>query len=91
MENFDWKNDANVKKACNFFDMYVCAWNLRDGAHRSDIVFQALLNDPCLLNTIEIFTTVHVHDYQEIINHVQRHTKCKEGTCLQKKGKKLEC
>ena len=31
------------------------------------------------------------HDYEELINRVQRHTKCRRGTCLRKKGKKLEC
>lgn len=70
---------------------YVSTWNPHATTHRNNQIYGSPREDPCLLNTIEIVTTNPLDDYEELVNHVQRHTKCRESTCLQKKGRKLEC
>lgn len=91
MEKLDWEDNLEVERAQIFFDKYVIAWNPRIISQTNNTTHRSPLDDPCLLNTNEIFSTDASNDYEELINRVQRHTKCTEGTCLHKKGNKIEC
>lgn len=46
--------------------------------------------DPCLADTKIISKTDPCTDYTELLNSVQRHTKCSESTCLRKKNSILQ-
>lgn len=74
-----------------FFDKYISAWNPPEATHRNNQIYRYSHDDPCLLNTIDILATNPLNDFEELVNRVQRHTKCRESTCLRKKGRKLEC
>ena len=43
-------------------------------------------DDPCLLDSTQIFSSNSSEDYEHLVNHVQRHTKCTLHSCLRKKG-----
>ena len=51
----------------------------------------SLNDDPWLLNTDHIFSCNPHNDYEELLNRVQRHTKCSVDSCLRKKGTILTC
>ena len=91
MDTLDWQNSAEVECARKFFDICVTSWNPRDTYHRSNVIYRSPLDDPCLMNTAKIFAIDISHDYKELVNRVQRHTKCTKRTCLRKKGNKLTC
>lgn len=55
------------------------------------VMHQSVEDDPCLLDTKEIFAANPLEDYEQLLNRVQRHTKCNEKTCLHRKGTTLEC
>lgn len=38
-----------------------------------------------------IYATDVASDYSDLINHVQRHTKCSLQTCLRRKGDAISC
>jgi len=91
MEILDWSNSSNVQLAKIFFDKYVTTWNLRDIHLHNIMVPRSLNDDPYLLNTGHIFSCNPHNDYEELLSHVQRHTKCIVGSCLCKKGTILTC
>jgi len=91
MERLDWSNDCDLQHAKRFFDNYVTAWNPREIHHRNIMVPRSLNDDPCLLNTDQIFSCNPHNDYEELLNRVQRHTKCSVDSCLHKKGTILAC
>lgn len=48
-------------------------------------------DDPCLLDSTQIFSSNSSESYEHLDNRVQRHTKCTLHSCLQKKGSILPC
>jgi hypothetical protein len=80
-----------IYAAKSFFDNYVTAWNPREHHDTHMAMHQSIEDDPCLLDTKEIFATNPLEDYEQLLNRVQRHTKCNEKTCLRRKGTTLEC
>jgi len=91
MEILDWSNSFDVQLANIFFDKYVTAWNPCDIHRRNIIVPRTLNDDPFLLNTSQIFSSNPHNDYEELLNCVQRHTKCIIDSYLRKKGTILTC
>jgi hypothetical protein len=55
------------------------------------MVPRSINDDPCLLNTNQIFSSNPHDDYEHLLNRVQRHTKCSVDSCLRKKGAILSC
>ena len=91
MINIDWQNNIAIVRARDFFDVYITAWNPCDIDERNNTVHWCPNDDPCLLDTNNILATDGYADYVALLNRVQRHTKCKDGACLRKKGQKKEC
>ncbi|XP_057850600.2 uncharacterized protein LOC131061102 [Cryptomeria japonica] len=91
MDKIDWSNHEAVQSAKSFFDRYVTAWNPRNQIGQSNRLHTASLFDPCMANTNQILSTDPLSDYEELVNVVQRHTKCSAHTCLKKKGSTLHC
>jgi ATP-dependent DNA helicase PIF1 len=91
MERLDWSNPSDVHGAKTYFDRYVTAWNPRDIHRRNIMVPRSINDDPCLLNTDQIFSSNPHDDYEHLLNRVQRHTKCSVDSCLRKKGSILSC
>lgn len=89
MDRLDQNNADEVEIAQLFFDRYIIAQNPHETSHRNNTLYQGLLDDPCLLNTYDILSTNNDHDYEELINRVQHHTRCRQGTYLQKKRHKI--
>ena len=48
-------------------------------------------DDPCILNTQQILSLDPLYDYEEILNTIQRDTKCTEQTYLRKQGNTTKC
>ena len=65
MDKPDWKNEAELKRARRFFDLYVVACNPRDAANKNNITFRSPLDDPCLLETTEMLSVQLVGNYEE--------------------------
>ena len=59
--------------------------------HSTSESHHSTTNDPCSLASPSIFASNYSADYEELVNFVQRHTKCSESTCLRKKGTSLQC
>ena len=74
MDTLDWDNLEAVEKAKQFFEKYVSAMNPRSKVDIRNFQHRAPTEDPCLLNTTEISSTDPLVDYEELVNHVQRHT-----------------
>lgn len=91
MERLYWSNGSDVKLVKRFFYKYVTAWNPRDIHRHNIMVPQSLNDDPCLLNIGQIFSYNPHNDYEELLNHVQRHTKCNVDSCLCKNDTILIC
>jgi hypothetical protein len=75
MEILDWSNLSYVHGENTYFDRYVIAWNPRDIHHKKIMVPRSINDEPCLLNTYQIFSSTPHDDYEHLLNHVQRHTK----------------
>ena len=76
MEQLDLKDTIIVDAARRYFDNYVTAWNPRDAHHRDAhhrniSIHRPLCEDPCLLDTSEIFNTNPLDDYEQLTNRVQ--------------------
>jgi hypothetical protein len=91
MERLNWEDPNQIYDAKSFFDNYVTAWNPRENHDTHMAMHQSIEDDPCLLDTKEIFASNPLEDYEQLLNRVQRHTKCNEKTCLRRKGTTLEC
>ena len=52
---------------------------------------QSIEDGTFLLDTKDILSSNPLHDYEQLLNRVQRHTKCTANSCLCKKGNTLEC
>eukprot|EP01018_Ginkgo_biloba_P038592 Gb_30228 [translate_table: standard] len=91
MDALHWDDPYQVLEAKHFFDTIMHAWNPREPHQRNIQVHRSLLDDPCLLDTRKIFEREARKDYEELVNHVEQHTKCNEGSCLRKKGRSLVC
>ena len=91
METLNWDNIEAVDRAKQFFDKYISAWNPRLSIISSQSISQKNLDDPCLLSTSDILRNNPFNDYVQLINCIERHTKCTENTCLRKKGSSFEC
>ena len=67
------------------------SWNPRNSqlstsdSHHSTTKYQCSVASPL------IFASNYSANYEELVNFVQRHTKCSESTCLHKKGTSLQC
>ena len=44
------------------------------------------LDNPLLLNSMTIFSSTPEEDYEQLVNRVERHSKCSKDYCLRKKG-----
>ncbi|XP_059064746.1 uncharacterized protein LOC131856825 [Cryptomeria japonica] len=92
MDNIDWSNEEEQKSAERYFHSIIHAWNPREDPHQRNIhAFQNYLQHPCLKNTTELADMDIDHDYEDILNYVERHTVCKEGVCLRKKQGRMVC
>ncbi|KAH9292744.1 hypothetical protein KI387_042066 [Taxus chinensis] len=85
VETIDWSDTSAINQVREYFDKLLSAWNPRSISCRSEYIHRPLQDDPCLLKTSEILATDPLLDLEEILNRVQRHTKCSERTCLRKK------
>ena len=47
--------------------------------------------NPCTLASPSIFASKYSVDYEELVNFVQRHTRCSKSTFLRKKGTSFQC
>ena len=75
-----------LKLKKNFFDTYVTAWNPHDTHLSTSGLHHSTETDPCSLASPSIFASNYSVDYEELVNCVQRHTRCLESTFLHKKG-----
>ena len=91
MENLNWEDAKAVDIARQFFDKYISAWNPRAPSNSNQPNAWTNPEDPCLLSTPQIFRTNPFSDYEQLVNCVERHTKCSESTCLRKTGSSLQC
>ena len=91
MESLNWEDTEAVDIARQFFDKYISAWNPRAPSTLNQPNAWPDPKDPCLLSTQQIFSTNPSSDYEQLVNCVERHTKCSESTCLRKKGSSLQC
>jgi len=91
METLKYEDSNQINDANNFFDNYITAWNPRANHDTHMAMHQSIEDGPFLLDTQEIFTSNPLEDYEQLLNQVQRHTKCNEKTCLHRKGATLEC
>ena len=91
METLNWQDLDQINTAKSFFDKYVTTWNPRDNHDARIHAIQSIEDDPCLLDTKDILSSNPLHDYEQLLNRVQRHTKCSENSCLRRKGNTLEC
>ena len=82
METLDWENATDVDKAKDFFDQFISTWNTRDNHQQAPFLPHSDMLDPCLLSTNDILKKNPFHDYTELLNCIQRHTKCTTNTCL---------
>ncbi|KAH9305362.1 hypothetical protein KI387_009766 [Taxus chinensis] len=87
----DWEDTTVIEATKQYFDKFVSAWNPRPACNRLDFVRRSLLDDPCLLDTTKILSSSPNSDLEELLNRVQRHTKCSEQTCLRRKQSQLQC
>ena len=85
MDTLEWEDVLAVEAAKHFFDTYVIAWNPRKRHFSTFGLHHSTTNDPCSLASPSIFASNYSVDYEELVNFVQRHTRCLESTCLRKK------
>ena len=90
METLNWDNIEEIDRAKQFFDQYISSWNPRLSTISSQSISQTNVEDPCLLSTSDILRKNPFNDYVQLINCIERHTKCTENTCLIK-GSSFEC
>ena len=91
MDTLDWEDIVVVEAAIFLFNTYVTTWNPRDTHLSTSGLHHSTTNDPCSLQSRSIFSSNYSVDYEELVNFVQRHTKCSESTCLRKKGTSVKC
>ena len=91
MDTLDWEDDLAVEVAIFFFGTYVTAWNPHNSQLSTSESYHSTTNDPCSLASPSIFASNYSADYEELVNFVQRHTRCSESTCLRKKGTSVQC
>jgi len=82
MEPLDWSNPSSVNAAKTYFDKYITTWNPRDIHGRKILVSHNLNDDPCLLESAQIFSSNPCEDYENFLNRVERHTKFNVDSCL---------
>ena len=71
MEQFAWNDARRVDATRLQFDNYVTTWNPRDAHHKNISIHRPLQEDPCLLDTIEIFNMNPLDDYEQLPIQVQ--------------------
>ena len=91
METLYCKDPDQINTAKSFFDKYVTTWNPRDNHDAHIHAHQSIEDDPFLLDTKYILSSNPLHDYEQLLNRFQRHTKCTANSCLRRKGNTLEC
>ena len=91
MDTLDWEDDVAVEAVKKKIDTHVIAWNPHNSQLSTFESHHSTTNDPCNLASPSIFASNYSADYEELVNLVQRHTKCSESTCLRKKGTSLQC
>ena len=82
METLDWENATEVDKDKDFFDQFISTWNTRDNHQQAPFLPHSDMLNPSLLSTDDILKKNPFHDYTELLNCIQRHTKCTTNTCL---------
>ena len=85
MKTLDWENATEVHNAKDFFDQFISTWNTRENPQQDPFLPRSDFLDPCLLSTADIQKNNPFQDYTELLNCIQRHTKCSSNTCLRKK------
>ena len=91
MDTLEWEDVLAVEAAKILFDTYVTAWNPRNFHLSTSGLHHSTKNDPCSLASPSIFASNYSVDYEELVNCVQRNTRCSESTCLCKKGTFVQC
>ena len=76
MDTLDWEDIVAVEAAKIFFDTYVTIWNHCDTHLSTYGLHHSTENDPCSLASPFIFASNYSVDYEELVNFVQRHTRC---------------
>ena len=75
METLDLE-DIVVVEAANFFLTHVTAWNPCDTHLSTSRLHHSIENDPYSLPSPSVFSSNYPVDYEELVNFVQRHTRC---------------
>ena len=91
METLNWQDPDQINTAKSFFNKYVATWNPRYNHDAHIHAHQSIEDETFLLDTKDILSSNPLHDYEQLLNRVQRHTKCPEKSCLRRKGNTLEC
>ncbi|XP_057822399.1 uncharacterized protein LOC131034819 [Cryptomeria japonica] len=86
-----WNHIPSIQNALQYIDRYVSAWNPRALDLRNQTFHRSIIDDPFLMDTTMIQSSDASNDYCELVNSVQRHTKCTAQSCLRRKGTTLLC
>ncbi|XP_059068275.1 uncharacterized protein LOC131047632 [Cryptomeria japonica] len=91
IDKMQWNHIPSIQNALQYIDRYVSAWNPRALDLRNQTFHRSIIDDPCLMDTTMIQSSDASNDYCELVNSVQRHTKCTAQSCLRRKGTTLLC
>ncbi|XP_059066108.1 uncharacterized protein LOC131857481 [Cryptomeria japonica] len=86
-----WNHIPSIQNALQYIDRYVSAWNPRALDLRNQTFHRSIIDDPFLMDTKMIQSSDASNDYCELVNSIQRHTKCIAQSCLRRKGTTLLC
>lgn len=89
MDNLNWNDQVTMDRARSFFDEHISAWNPRPLEQCGPYVHISTENDPCILPSPLIFASSRLQDYDNLLNCVQRHTKCHLSSYLRQEGSTL--
>lgn len=78
INNLDGKTPEELLKIAAYFDKLVFAWN-------SGLDLPAARVHPCQKRLQDVPLSMRKQDYHELLNKVQRHTRCTKGYCLKKR------
>ena len=76
MDTLDWEDVVAVEATKHFFDTYVTAWNPSNDHFPTFGLHHSTTNYPCSIASPSIFASNYLVDYEELVNYVQRHTRC---------------
>lgn len=80
MDNLNWDDQGR-----SFFDEQFFSWKPHPPEQHGPYVHISTKNGPWILPSPLIFSSSHLQDYANLLNCIQRHTKCYPSSCLHKK------